>query len=160
MAFSPCFFSRYGTFVLKEYEKTIANSVVELSHECRKKYSSHFLSQLFANAATLLEKSHKHAWDSACHHNNYPWTKLPIFLLSMAYCILREMRKLRIGCAIFAQDLRKLGLSFVNAQDSLPNAQYMRKTFARLHFSLYLCNICTRLQALLEEICHIYLLQI
>ena len=39
-------------------------------------------------------------------------------VLLFAYCILRKMRKLRIGCAITGQEnfMRKLGLSFLNAQ--------------------------------------------
>ena len=83
-------------------------------------------------------------------------------------------------CAIYAQDLRKIVLispmrsicaRFAQDCTSFSNAEYMRKICARLYLfpqcAIYaqdlrkivplstICNICTRLQALLEEICHI-----
>ena len=78
-----------------------------------------------------------------------------------------------LQCTIYAQDLRKIVLlspmrnictRFAQDCTSFPNTQYMRKICARLYLFLQ-CAIyvqdCTsfsnvqRLQALLEEICHI-----
>ena len=86
-----------------------------------------------------------------------------------AYCILRKMRKLRIGCvnaqdvhkilshcAIYVQDLRKIvlissmnniGARFVQDCTYFPNAQYMRKIVLISTMCILIstmCNICTR----------------
>ena len=90
------------------------------------------------------------------------------FLLSMLNICARFSPPICNICAIYPQDLRKVVL--------FPNAQYiyardLSKICARLYFfpqcAIYvqdlckivllfpMCNMCTRLQAVLEEICHI-----
>ena len=64
----------------------------------------------------------------------------------MAYCILRKMRKLRIGC-MNAQDLHKILFQCARfAQDctSFPDAQYMHKIVV-IVLSSSMRNICARL---------------
>ena len=105
--------------------------------------------------------------------------------LRIGYVNAQYMCKILSQCAIYAQDLRKIVfLSPINAQymckicarlylflqcaiyaqdcTSFPNAQYMCKIRLYLFSPMRkivllssMCNICARLQALLEEICHI-----
>ena len=98
--------------------------LVSKRRKIRGKYTYSSTSEIL-NFLKVLEICTVTVWEegiSPCDISLTP--KISIFT---AYCILRKMRKLRVGC-INAQYMRKICARLS------PNAQYMRKICARLYF--------------------------